>query len=236
MATTDTTTVQMIKELAAAGSSQSNVSNKIWIGLMTAVVVAVLPRVSTSGQCTVLALPLGLGNIDPKWFDPILFLILVVLTIAFSAAHAQQVRAQKLAQSFLKSISHQPSSFAGIYPRDLYDVFRLPSLNRVAPLAQSVRGKYQFYPHSRQCPRWLRWGSTVYYVLLKLMAMAVYFCLPAVALWLSYTRANPSGFLRWSLLAIGAVALIALIQGLFEDILYSAGVARVISSAQIGNG
>ena len=81
----------IVKELAAAVSTQAQVSNRIWLALMTVVVVAVLPRVSqVDGGRKGVPLPLGLGDVDPVWFDALSFALLVILTIAFAAAHASK--------------------------------------------------------------------------------------------------------------------------------------------------
>ena len=137
---------------------------------MTVVVVAVLPRVSqVDGSREKVPLPLGLGDVDPVWFDALSFALLVILTIAFAAAHAQQTRAQTLAQRRVDSLAGDWDANAKghpgeIHPRELFDMLRLPSVNRVAPLAQSLRGPYQFYATIDGCPGWLRIMSTAYYL------------------------------------------------------------------------
>jgi hypothetical protein len=111
----------------------------------------------------------------------------VVLAIAFASAHAQQMRAQGLTQAALSSISTSHSANDLIHPREFYDMVRMPSLNRIAPLAQLVRGKYQYYKTSRKCPAWLRRVTVIYYAMLKLASLAVYFSLPFWGLWHAYT-------------------------------------------------
>ena len=113
-----------------------------------------------------------------------------------------------------------------IRPRELFDMSRVPSLNRVAPIAQSLRGKYQFFSTGKDCPRWRRILTVMYYVLLKLVALTVYFVLPGGALWLSFvTLKVPLGFN--TVLRIGGIfAGIVLLQVFVLEVLYAAKVTR----------
>src|ERR1700680_2883174 len=91
----------IVKELADAVSTQAQVTNRSWLGLITVSLFAVLPRVPTRDGNV--PLPFSLGEVSPVWFHGIVFVILIVMAIAFASAHAQQVRAQKLAQSVVDS-------------------------------------------------------------------------------------------------------------------------------------
>jgi hypothetical protein len=219
--------LETIKELATAVSVQASASNRTWLALLTVAAATLLPRASTAGPSNGLELPFALGQVDPTWFYIVLFLMLVVLTIAFSAAHAQQVRAEKLAHGIIVSMR---AEIMGMDPRELYDMLRLPSLNRVAALAQSIRGKYQFFRNSAQCPHWLRILSTIYYGFLKLSSMIVYYGLPALALWEAYGRTLEAGMPPWPATIGGGIAGVTLFQVLTQDLLYSVGVIRIIGS------
>ena len=174
---------ELVKELASAVSTQAQFANRIWLALMTAALVAVLPHVPTSSGN--LSLPFSLGEVDATWFNRVVFALLVVLVITFASAHAQHIRAQSLAQD---SISASPSMSGHIHPREMFDMLRMPSFNRVAPLAQVLRGKYQYYKTNHDCPAWLRRLTVVYYALLKIASLAVYFSLPFWAIWHAYTN------------------------------------------------
>jgi hypothetical protein len=143
----DINRAQQVKDLAEAVSTQAQVSNRTWLGLITVAVIALLPRIPEPKTPSELSLPFGFGNVDATFYYLILFGVLVVLTVAFVAAHAQQVRAGKLAQDFVSSIALDDFAFAGMQPRELYDMLRTPSLNRVAPLAQLLRGPLPVLPH-----------------------------------------------------------------------------------------
>ena len=207
-----------------AVSTQAHVSNRIWIGLVTVAVISFLPQAAASGE-----IPFGLGKVPATSFHLVVFALLIVLTIAFASAHAQQVRAQNLAYHFIDSL---PSGFevAGMHPRELLDMLRVPSVNRVAPLAQSLRLKYQFYKTKEACPTVLVFGTTVWYALLKAVGVIVYFGVPAFALVYNYMRIDESSFI-WRVLMhfCGSIALLSLLQVLLTDLWYARVVCKVIS-------
>jgi hypothetical protein len=212
---------KLIKELASAVSTQAQFANRIWLALMTVALFAVLPHVPKSNGN--LSLPFNLGEVDAMWFHTVVFALLVVLVITFASAHPQHIRAHSLAQD---SISASPSMSGHIHPREMFDMLRMPSFNRVAPLAQVLRGKYQYYKTNRDCPAWLLRLTVVYYSLLKIASLAVYFTLPFWAIWHVYTNvlsvqsawfvsltARVGAFLAGSALL---VVLIVEIQGAFK--------------------
>ena len=76
-----------------------------------------------------------------------------------------------------------------MHPRDLFDFMREPSVNRVAPLAQLMRGRrHQFYDSSTPCPRWRTFASVLSYAVLKVFSWFVYFGVPALALCTAYSH------------------------------------------------
>jgi hypothetical protein len=207
---------RVLKEFAEAVSTQAQVANRIWLGLMTVALVALLPRESSAPGS--LELPFSLGKVDAETFSVIVFGMLVVLTIAFSSAYAQQSRAHGLAQAFLKLISVNANSYGGASPREWFDMLRLPTFNRVAPLPQSLRGK------------WLGIIRVCYYFLLRLIAMSVYFGLPAYALFRARQKTVYVGSLG-SLITVGTVlAMLTLIQVCLNDIAHTGRVLRIIWS------
>src|ERR1039457_6832514 len=124
--------------LKAFKAAKRMVAAWAWLSLVTVALVAVLPRVPAHGGNT--PLPGKIGGVSPACFHTIAFFILAVLAIFFVAAHAQQIRAQMLAQEVIESLINQDPSDA-VHPRELFDMLRTPSLSRVAPLAQLLRGK-----------------------------------------------------------------------------------------------
>ncbi len=219
----------LVKDLAGAVSTQAHVANRAWLALITVALFAVLPHVpDRHGN---ISLPFNLGDVDQVWFHAIAFSLLIVLTIFFAAAHAQQVRAQKLAQSVVDSIAADHKSADVVHPRELFDMLRTPSLNRVAPLAQLLRGKYQFYSTARSCPRWLTLLSVIYYGLLKVVSLIVFFGLPIWALWRAYCILPVVGWLRIALVIGGLLAGLALVQVSLSDTVYMTKILRHLRTA-----
>jgi hypothetical protein len=216
----------LVRELAGAVSTQAQVANRAWIALMTVAFFAVLPR--SPSKAGNLPLPFNLGEVDAAWFHVVAFSILVVLTITFAAAHAQQIRAQRLAQSFVDSLGcNHSSSNELISLRELFDMWRAPSLNRIAPLAQLLRGRYQFQKGAAGCPTWLRFVTVVYYGLFKIASLAVFFGLPVWALWHSYvTTVSLSPQLHLVLGIGGVLAGLPLAQVGLTDAAYTIEVLR----------
>jgi hypothetical protein len=217
----------LIKEIAAAVSVQAQVANRSWLALMTVALIAVLPRnTAKSGN---VSLPFNLGEVDASWFHAVVFSILVVLAIAFAAAYAQAVRAHKLSQPVVDALADEGALTDRVHPRELYDMLRMPSLNRVASLAQSLRGEYQFFRTGLICPLWLRLLSVSYYGLLKFASMVVYFGLPLWALWQAYiTVSNSSSLMRGTLAFFGLFAALAIFQVLLTDVLYSLKILKLL--------
>jgi hypothetical protein len=216
--------IALVKDLAGAVSMQATLANRIWIAMMTVAFFAVVPRVPA--QDGNLSLPFNLGEVGPTWFHSVVFAIFVVMVIAFAVAHAQQVIAQKLAQTTLDTLEAGFNSKRELRPREWFDLWRVPSLLRVSPLAQSLKGK-----HSRTVgggPVWLRLVSVSYYALLKIVSLVVYFGMPACALWLAFNIVPASGVLREASRIAGVIAGVALLQVLVSDFVYSIEVLRYL--------
>lgn len=147
---------ELVRDLAGAVSAQAQVANRSWLALTTVALFALIPQTAnTAGK---IALPFNLGEVAPIWFHGLVFSMLTVLAIVFASAHTQQVRAQKLTQKVIDSLGDSLGGTVGrlIHPREYFDIWRTPSLIRVAPLAQALRGKYQFFSTSHGLPNGVR--------------------------------------------------------------------------------
>jgi hypothetical protein len=212
----------LVADLAGAVSTQAKVANRAWLALITAALFAVLPR---AGNANV-SLPWNIGEVDATWFHTIAFFMLVVLAIFFAAAHAQQIRAQKLTQNVVTALVKRQESDDLINLRELYDMLRIPSLNRVAPLAQLLRGRYQFYASASRCPEWLRIFSVSYYGAVKLVSFVVFFVLPIWAVWRAYSLVCVTGLWRMAVDASGCVAGATLLRVFLTELQYAIGILR----------
>ena len=204
----------LIKELASAVSLQTDVSNRSWLTLILVSVVALLPR----EQATEVSLPLGLGAVSAPWFHFVMFFLLVILGIGFAAAHAQQVRAERLAYDALKHLVDEPLSALRIRPRDLFEVLRIPSVNYIAPIAQQFRDPHKFDSSAPRPPSWRQPASKMYYVSLKVVSWFVYFGLPLLALWLSFARIPWLGPIHWLLFVAGAISTVPVVHMLLVEL------------------
>lgn len=208
---------QLVKDLAAAVSTQAEVANRTWLALITVAVVALIPHDSSKD----ISLPFNLGGVSPSWFHGVVFSLLAVLAIAFASAHSQQVRAQQLAHDVIDKLGSLLGPNCAIHPRDYFDMERKPSLNRIASLAQSLRGKYQFFTTAAGLPNWLRRVTVLFYGLWKLVGFVIYFVFPVVALWRAHQDFSDYGILRAYNLFFTAIALFALGQVLLLDLKYA---------------
>lgn len=173
-----------LKELIKGASKQTKYANSLWVTLIVIASVVVLPTETTPGQRS---LPFSLGTIPLPWFYFVATLLLAVLYLAFACAHAQIARDHILTQQV---VDRRVASWNGVgtHPRDLYDVAVTPAINRVAPLGQALRGRYQFYATSANAPRLLVRLTTGIYIYLKVLSGLVYYGLPAAALGLAAKR------------------------------------------------
>jgi hypothetical protein len=205
----------LVKDLADGVSTQAEVANRTWLALVSVAIVALIPH------STGLPLPFSLGEVPQAWFHGVVFSFLVVLAIAFASAHSQQVRAQKLAQLVIGSLKPTLGPVCAIHPRDYFDMQRKPSLIHIASLAQSLRGKYQFYTTATGLPIWRKKITVLLYGLWKLIGFVIYFVFPAIALWQAHRDFSASGLLQVCNVFFTWVAILALGQVLLLDFLYA---------------
>ena len=170
-----------LKMVADAAAIQFKNSDRLGLALMTLSVFMLIPREIGVD----IDIPFGLGKVPPVKFQGVGLALLGVLSLGVLQARSQAIRALKIAERLLESIESESAAFGPIHPRDVFDTITTPSLNRIAPLPQLTRGRYQFYPESLDCPSWLRTTAGLFYGYLKILSTFVYFVVPAVALWSS---------------------------------------------------
>jgi hypothetical protein len=205
----------LIKDVADGVSTQAEVANRTWLALISVAIVALVPH------STGISLPFSLGEVPQSWFHGVVFSFLVVLSIAFASAHSQQVRAQKLAQLVIGSLGPTLGPVCAIHPRDYFDMQRKASLIHIASLAQSLRGKYQFYTTATGLPTWRKKITVFLYGLWKIVGFVIYFLFPIVALWQAHRDFSASGLLQLCNVLFTWVAILALGQVSLLDFLYA---------------
>jgi hypothetical protein len=200
---------EIVKDFAEATSTQTRVSNRAWITLMVFSIFVLLPKMKNSG----VQLPFGLVVVPEGQFYIIALPFLCVLMIAFCAAYAQEVRASRIAQNYIDKCPKLDK----LHPRDLFDILRVPNVNRVAALPQLIRRQYFSIP--KKTGLLIRRIAALFYVILKIMASTVYLGLPIYAQTQALNRFQeiPAGSLPTSWLIVAVYALF--IMSLFTIIL-----------------
>jgi hypothetical protein len=214
--------LDVLKLLTEAVSTQSTITNRTWLGLLTVAAVGIFPAKNQQVPSQI-TLPFGLASVGTESFYPIMFLMLAVLTIAFCAAVAQQVHAQDEVQAFIESNpSCRPYNIAA---RKWFDILRLPSLNRVSSVPQYIRGKKSLTQvrggEKLAVVVFRALPSIAIYIPMKLMFTLIYYGVPAVAIWNVYKKVPrvpnlPS--LPYVFLPISGLVVISLATVFFMDL------------------
>ena len=90
-------TLDQLKFLSELTSSCYRTSNRAWLALMAVAALVLIPRTDSAD----VTLPFSLGTVSRASFYSIALTLLVAVTIAFAAAHAQAFLGQKLARKFI---------------------------------------------------------------------------------------------------------------------------------------
>lgn len=219
----------VVKDLAVAFSGQSKLGNRLWIGIIAVTLLIVLPAPPSSSGKSYRELPFGFGSVESNDFDLIALVILVVLTIAFCQAHAQAIRAYRLAHQTIDRLGLAGTE-SMVSSRQFFDLLAIPSLTRVAPLPQLLLTSAQKLSRYR-CVSFsaLNWLASFYFLILKFVANLVIFGLPAIALVIGCHRllSNQSvSMWAYAVTATGLVALLALVQVAVTEFCGTVRVAR----------
>lgn len=209
MTTDSQLTFEQVKDLSELASRSFKVSNRAWLALMAVAVVVLIPR----PEGTAISLPFGFGEVDPAAFYFVTLIILVAVTIAFAATHAQAFRAHRITMAALGTLAADAvATPLRVHPRDAFDLLVEPTINRVGPLAILVRGRHLMLPVAASAPLWRQRLVLAYYLLLKSVAFVFYFVVPSYALLRAFEAALVVGIFRWVVLAGVAVASLTLLH------------------------
>lgn len=185
---------EIVKDLAAAVSNAARIQNRYWMALLAVSLFVLIPRPPVANDPVKVSLPFDLGTVEPSWFLAASTLMLSVLLIVFCAAQVHLVRVLEFMHEILRERRRNGLATSKIDERDLISALQLPSLSRVAPLAQVLKGKYRFFHNKAGCPKWRLLVSGLAYVLWKLLSFGVWLALPGWALfsaWSGYRTASP---------------------------------------------
>ena len=214
--------ITLIKELRDGYSNQTKASNKYWSLLILVSIISILNH---DNKKDLIELPFGLGEVKQIDFHLTILLMICTISIAFASAWIQQLRTRKLIQKVTDNLSDEKKFIHKIHIHDFFDSTSSQTFNRVAPIAQILQGKYQFYDDKKSNNKGRLLGVVVY-VFLKIVALIIVFLIPILALYKSAinfssidttTSLGLSIYFYWFMIFISAGVFIIMIV---EDIKY----------------
>ena len=214
----------IFRQLSEGCSTQVKVATKYWLALAIASTFAVMPT-PKDGQ---LALPLFSITVSMGDFYPFVFLLISVLVLGYGSANCQAIRTRRLIQRYIDNSSEKFFSNGEIHLQDLFDSIVSPSINRVAPLAQILQGKDQFYSRTASRPTCKSILLAAYFAVLRLAGLLAIEIFPAYALIVSarkgslfFSDVTPLNVPIYFFWFFGGLAFLILIETLYFDISYS---------------
>jgi hypothetical protein len=172
--------ITLIKELRDGYSNQTKASNKYWSLL---IIVSIISILNHNNEKDSIELPFGLGHVKQIDFHLTLLLMICTISIAFASAWIQQLRTRKLIQKVTDNISDKKKFIHKVHIQDYFDSTSSQTFNRIAPIAQILQGKNQFYDEKKPNTK-NRLLGVVVYVFLKIVALVIVFLIPILALYM----------------------------------------------------
>lgn len=176
----------VIKDLSEGYSTQSETANRFWVLLIVASVVTFTGRPEKDSG--LIELPFTLGKVDIIDFYSIMIILICVLSIAFSSAMIQAIRGRELIQKVINGMSNSELMVQGVHVQDIVDASLKPTFNRVAPLAQYLRGKNQFFggkPSGKS-----KFWTGLFYAILKVTTFIFIYLIPAYSVCKGWSALN----------------------------------------------
>ncbi len=219
-----------LQKLMDGCSTYTKTANQFWIALAFFSLVTIAPYINKDN---LIEMPFGLGKFPPNKFYLLAFFVNAILVICFGSAFSQAIRARKLIQRSVDRIKRNYVFEGPVFLQDAVDVILYPAFNRMAPLAQVLQGRKQFFPEALQSPCAYRLIAYLYYLFLKILATAILYGFPGWALGISFYYSfhfMPPGWtiakvFLWLMAGLAGITLTQLAVG---DILYAVGVSRRI--------
>lgn len=222
-------TSQLVKDHAAAFSTQSKLTNRLWITLVALIFVVVLPAGPSNCVEPYRYLTFGIGCVDSILFDSISFFMLAVLTIAFCQAQAQAIRGYRHAQNVIDKMGEPTSDLVAVQ-RQFFDSLAIPSLERVGSLPVLILATTS--PSGT-----IKILTSIYYLFLKVLEILVHLGIPIFAIVFTWARlqGNELGplWLLWIGNGTGVVTLGALAQICYLEVVHAMGTFRKFTKGEI---
>jgi hypothetical protein len=184
-------------------------------------------------ESSLIELPFTLGKVNSSDFYSIMIILICTLSIAFASAMIQAIRARKLIQTIIDGIDEKDKYSDKVHIQDLVDCTLKPTFNRVAPIAQYLLGKNQFFS-DRKPSKKIKLLSTFFYSILKVTTFIFIYFIPVAAVYKSWKALNLDkigstigipAFLLVTLIILSIIVTVILFYG---DIKYFFGVIRKI--------
>ena len=166
-----------ISKLSEGYSTQAKTTNKFWLVLIIASIIALVGRLDDK---QLIELPFTLGKVQPTDFYTITIILISVVTIVFSAAMTQTMRTRLLIQKAIDDLPESELYIGKIHVQDYFDSMVSPTYLRVAPISQFMLGKNQFFGTGKQ-NKLIRSLATILYILLKSTTFVFLYIMPAFA-------------------------------------------------------
>lgn len=221
-----------VKVLIEGFSTQSKLSNRLWISLFFLIVVVLIPTTEISSGPIDRKTIFGIGPLDKNWFDIVSFFVLIALSIAYCQAQAQAARGYAQAHSLINDLqSKDPDEAAR--QRLYLDLLSTPTLTRVGPLPvllisiipNGLKGSFVFV------------ACAIYYVCLKILSISVQVGLPLVAVFIGWNKLHTNEsfheIIRHSGTVCGAIACVGLLQIFLIEAFNIARAARRMSRGEM---
>jgi hypothetical protein len=217
-------------------STYTKASNQYWIALAFFCLVTIAPSINKEN---LMEMPFGLGKFRPPDFYLLAFFVNAILVICFGSAFSQAIRARKLIQRAVDRLKRNYIFDGPVFLQDAVDVILYPAFNRVAPLAQALQAKSQFFPEALQVPRSQRLLAYGYYLFLKTLATAILYGFPGWALGVSFYHSLLYMAPGWAIAKVfiwlmAVLTGIILVQLSLGDVVYAVRVSKRIFSGKNG--
>lgn len=218
-------------QLIEGCSTYVKVSIQFWMAIAFFSIVAISPAKAEDGK---IKMPFDVGTYSERDFYPFVFVIIALLVLGFGSAFYQAGRTRKLIQRAVDNNKDALIFDDNIYLQDVIDTMIHPALNRVAPLAQMLQGKNQFFPEAFSSSLTRRLIATTYYLILKMVASCVMYFTPGYALVVSFFGGKLNTACVWNVPSwifwiIGITALTILLQLFITDLYFVKGAIKRIN-------
>jgi hypothetical protein len=172
-----------VEKLTTGFSIQSKVSNRIWIALITASIVALInitnQEPSAVSGVYKIAMPFALGNVYYADFLLICVILLSALTLGFASAFFQAQKTVKLIWHILNTLPAEEKYENGIPLQAFADAWVLPTYSRVSPISMHFMGDYILANEPKpQISKARKNLNKIVYIMLKFAVAIIIFGLP----------------------------------------------------------